>query len=320
MKFQEIFLCRQKLHSILCDFLEKNGIRRAFLPIISKTVTNESYTDVFRATSCEDERQWYYMHPSPEFQIKKLMVKENKPFYYLGSVFRSGEPEASPLHTPEFEMLEWYQFNISYEEFIENTKNMIQTAVSEFDLPCFLSDEFFETTWSELFVETAGVELEVLRDFCATNRGTQIRGYIQEHDDFSTAFHKIYYNEIYDSTKDGKLWVIKDFPIEQSALAKEKSGKLAERFEIYWNGVELVNGYNEENSSEKMEKILQKNSKERLQLKKHNIGIDKEFLLAIEKLPASMCGASLGVDRFLYLLLSKNAEIKSIKDIIFSNF
>ncbi|NPA54052.1 MAG: elongation factor P--(R)-beta-lysine ligase, partial [Aquificae bacterium] len=127
--------------------------------------------------------------------------------------------------------------------------------------------------------------------------------------DYETAFFLIYSHFVEPNLGKEKPTFIYDYPPEFSALAKIVNGK-GKRFEAYINGLELVNGYYEENNPEEIKKRFNAD----IQKKKKEIGenfpIDKEFLESLRNLP-ECSGASLGVDRLMMVLLNKD-NIKSI--------
>jgi lysyl-tRNA synthetase class 2 len=103
------------------------------------------------------------------------------------------------------------------------------------------------------------------------------------------------------------LTVLMHYPPSQAALAQTAmcDGFLvAERFEIYYRGVELANGYHElSNSEEQRSRFIEANAL-RIKLGKNPLPIDEAFLKAVDLLP-DCCGVSVGFDRVQMLRRGK---------------
>jgi lysyl-tRNA synthetase class 2 len=96
------------------------------------------------------------------------------------------------------------------------------------------------------------------------------------------------------------------YPASQAALAKTTvlDGELvAERFEIYYKGVELANGYHELADAKEQHKRLLEANEQRQSLGKDLLPIDKDFLEALEKGLPDCCGVAVGFDRLMMLKL-----------------
>ena len=103
------------------------------------------------------------------------------------------------------------------------------------------------------------------------------------------------------------MTVIKDFPKEQCALAKIE-GNIARRFEVFYGGMELANGYQElTDHQEQHQRLLESNKRRKIPLP-----IDNLFLQALEKGLPECCGVAVGFDRLMMLRHS----VKDISDIL----
>ena len=105
-----------------------------------------------------------------------------------------------------------------------------------------------------------------------------------------------------------ELLVLHDYPATQAALActQQKEDELvAERFEIYYQGIELANGYHELTDAEEQRRRLYAEEKTRQQMGKTPLLIDENFLQALEQGMPPCCGVAVGFDRLLMLRLGK---------------
>ena len=106
------------------------------------------------------------------------------------------------------------------------------------------------------------------------------------------------------------LNIIRDFPSTQAALAKvcQVGDELvAERFEVYFNGIELANGFHELTDPIEQRQRFIKANLERQKLGKETLPIDEHFLSALEQGLPDSCGVAVGFDRLLMLQLDKNS-------------
>ena len=111
------------------------------------------------------------------------------------------------------------------------------------------------------------------------------------------------------------LCVIRDFPASQSALAKTttRDGEpIAERFEVYFQGTELANGFHELTDPVEQRRRLHASNTQREQMGKSALPIDEQFLSALEKGLPDCCGVAVGFDRLMLLRHGK----KSLEDVL----
>jgi len=118
------------------------------------------------------------------------------------------------------------------------------------------------------------------------------------------------------------LIVITDFPQAQCALAKlhkDDNGQwVAKRFEVYWKGIELANGYWELTDADEQIQRFEKDNDRRIQAGKKTINPDQTFLAALQHGLPECAGVALGVDRLLMCLLDCNSidAVMSFREII----
>lgn len=199
-----------------------------------------------------------FLHSSPEYGMKRLLAEGVGDIFQLSHVFRADE--RGERHNPEFTMVEWYRCGMTFDQMIEETRAFIQLFL---DVP-----EFSQSSYVEVF---GG-------DYPSN----------PEQRDHRFAF------EIEPTLK---AHVLKGFPSEQAALAQINSDGLAERFEIFVDGVELANGYHELiDPVEQKERLEEAN-----RLRAHPLPMDTNFLEALEQGLPDCCGVAVGFDRLMML-------------------
>jgi len=169
-------------------------------------------------------------------------------------------------------------------------------------------------TWQELF-QKIGIQFAKIRDAVASGSQAKIRNYLQPSDDFETCFYKIFYQELEHEILDGRLWILSLYPQEMGALANVRQDQTAERFEIFWNGIELMNSYGESRNVEFMRQIMEHENQLRVLQHKPHVPLDEDFLFWLPQLPQVLSGGSIGLDRILYIIASNALQAQSIQDL-----
>ncbi len=254
-----------------------------------------------------------FLHTSPEYEMKKILSKEKKDIYQITKVFRNFE--GSNKHKTEFLMLEWYRVGYNLNDLMEDTKNIfIETAIAiHKKTETFFKNKKYDLThWEKITVEEAFYKYAGIYPDDYENMLKLIENKIStgiSNIDYETAFFLIYSNLVEPNLGIEKPTFIYNYPPQFSALAKVVEGK-GQRFEAYIGGLELVNGYYEENNPEVIKKRLVEDIKRKKQETGNEYPVDTGFIETLKHLPVCS-GASLGVDRLFMVLLNKD-NIKSI--------
>ncbi|MES2199375.1 MAG: EF-P lysine aminoacylase EpmA [Chlamydiota bacterium] len=299
LKDRALFL--QKARSF---FFERNFLE-VDTPILSKTAPIDEHIEIM--TVSLGEGKFGYLHSSPEYAMKRLLCMGSGDIFQISHVFRQGE--VGSLHNPEFTMAEWYRTNISFPSFIEETVEFIQLFLGP--IP------FSQISYKEAFRLFANIDStqastqELLQ--CAKDHGIDLSSKTELEKD--TLLHLLMGFVIEPHLGQNVITVLTDYPASQAALAEteEKDGELvAKRFEIYYQGIELANGYLELTDAKKQELRLLEANQKRIQGGKSELPIDVNFLKALEKGLPPCCGVAVGFDRLLFL---KNKAI-SLQEIL----
>ncbi len=217
-----------------------------------------------------------FLRTSPEIFHKKLLADGHERIFELGKCFRRGE--RGPLHNPEYTMLEWYRARADYMDVLDDTKSLIASVWPGADF-----------AWRVLSVSEA---FEKFAGWDPAGDFDEDRFDIELVEKVEPALKQM-----------GGAVVLKDYPVEAAALSRRKAGNrlLAERWELYINGIELANAYSELTDPVEQRHRFEECAKKRRALGKHDYGIDEAFIDAIGRMPPSG-GVALGVDRLLMLM------------------
>lgn len=264
-------------------------------PLMTRHASVDAHIDLIPALYLGKETR--YLHSSPEYGMKRLLALGMGDCYQLAHVFRDGEYGAR--HNPEFMMVEWYRLGMLFDSFIQETVKFMRLFLGDLSQRMISYRQAFE------------IYLEI-NPFKATEK--ELLSLLEHHG-------IVYYPSAADEGKDAllnlllaaviepklgidELTVLAYYPATQAALAKtmQLNGDLvASRFEIYYRGVELCNGYDELTDAKEQEKRLEEANQQRIALGKSPLPIDQAFLKALEKGMPSACGVAVGFDRLMLL-------------------
>ncbi|MCK5153512.1 MAG: elongation factor P--(R)-beta-lysine ligase [Spirochaetales bacterium] len=278
-------------------------------PILSPELIPESTIEIFETTFSSEfhgERQ-FYLIPSPEIFMKKLIAKGFGNIFQITKSFRNSE-QIGKDHNPEFTILEWYTMDANYLDSIETTENLFLSLINE-DTPTWFKPPFFKKSIKEIFIEYVSIDLlkcqtKALIKSKAQNLGLQI----DKTDTWEDIFNRIFLNFIEPELPKDKPIVLYNYPKQIVCLAKEIKGTpWRERWELYVNGIELANCYSEETDSNKVKNTLETEYIKKASTARVIPDIDSEYNLIFNKDFPECSGVALGIDRLIMLLTGASA-------------
>lgn len=281
------------------QFFQERDILEVDCPLVTQAASVDAHIDLIPVYSNGQRR---YLHSSPEYGMKRLLAQGIGDIYQLAHVFREGEQ--SNKHNPEFTMAEWYREGIPFEAMAEETINFIRLFLGP--LP------FSILSYREAFQKYAGIDYieatdQELIDYLSSNGIPPYPGIEEEGKD--AILNLILGVQIEPQLGKDALCVLAYYPSTQAALAKtcQRGNEMAaERFEVYYRGIELANGYHElADPQEQRSRFVEANA-HRKRLGKHELPIDERFLQALEQGLPDCCGVAVGFDRLMMLRHQQN--------------
>ena len=266
-------------------------------------------------------RQRLYLHTSPEFAMKKLLAAGETRIYQIAHCWRDGE--RSPLHHPEFTMLEWYRAHETYEALMADCAALLAAVAWALDehrlkrreIQCnpFAAPERLSV--AEAFTRHAGIDLLATagaRDALAAQL-SRIGLLVGERDTWEDLFHRAMLERIEPRLGIGAPTILCDYPTALAVNAKpsDQDRRLAERFELYVCGIELANGCTELTDPVEQRRRFVADTALKEKLYGTRVPIDEDFLAALGAMPPA-AGIALGVDRLA--MLATGAE--RIEDVL----
>ena len=316
---------RMQVIKFIREYFDRRGFQELWCPLLSESVPAEPTIYPFATTwdRQNDKRlasKTLYLPISPERAMKKYLSLGFEECYSIGSCLRNMEGTSS-THHPEFLMLEWYRVGSDYQQIIDDTVDLIQRVnkqVNNRDVLVYQGKEFDIQHWQRRSVEDIWQEkwqtsLGDLQTLEAMRRFTRERGY-SDDGTWEEMFNQIFLNDI-EPEFDEQPFVLLDFPAVLSPLCRPRADKpwLAERFEVYIDGIELGNGNSEQLDADAIERIFRKELHTR---QRHGVAtqpLDTQMLDTIRQMAAAgkqYAGMGLGVDRLAMMI----ADVASISD------
>ncbi|MDR1830896.1 MAG: EF-P lysine aminoacylase GenX [Candidatus Fibromonas sp.] len=265
---------RQHLHCKVRDFFLKRGLLEVDVPILSAASGTDPQLDYFETLS-----PTRYLATSPEFFMKRLLANGYGDIFCLTHALRKGE--SGERHNCEFNIAEWYRTGFSAEDLQQEVLDLANEITG-------LNLSLKRTSWEQLFEK---VDFERLK--AEHNNWTP-----KEIEDYAMS------GIIEPSLGENCAEFIVDYPPQRAVLAKIRKD-VACRFELYINGIELCNGYEELIDAEEQKKRFSEDLEKRKKTGKPIPKTDDNFLAALEKGIPECSGVALGLDRLYMLALGK---------------
>jgi len=239
-----------------------------------------------------DGIQEFYLHTSPEFAMKRLLAAGSGPVYQITKVFR--DAESGRLHHPEFTMLEWYRPGFDHHALMAEIEELLQS---------FQLQGCERQSYGQVFEQYSGLNPHVANDKDLQDQARAL-GFDPANNSRSILLDLLFSHKVIPNLARNTPVFIYEYPACQAALARlnESTPAVAERFELFINGIEIANGYNElTDNSEQYSRFCQDN-KNRVDCGKNELPMDENLLAAIKHGLPACAGVALGLDRLLMVL------------------
>jgi lysyl-tRNA synthetase class 2 len=296
------FLARRTvLTRAVRSFFEGRGYREVETPYAVPAPGEEVHLRAFATTREHPDgtTEPLWLHTSPEFAMKRLLVAGAGPIFQFARVWRNGE--ASALHTPEFTMLEWYRPGTGMDALIQEVVALLR-AVLPAVVRCrgITTDlsRFERLTVAEAFSRHVGVDLLAIGEDAAA-LAAAARAQLREHETWEDLFFRLLLDRIEPELGRHHPTFLTHWPAAQAALARRDPAdpRVAERFELYVCGIELANAFVELTDPVEQRTRFVAERARRHETTGPDWPLDEDFLAALAHgMPAS-AGIALGFDR-----------------------
>lgn len=326
---------RAKLLATIRDFFDTAGFFEVETPILSADIVVDAWLEPFVAQWNASSNDWRnnrhprFLQTSPEFAMKRLLAAGADSIYQLGKVFRNGE--FGQRHNPEFTMLEWYRLGDDLTGLMNFTESLVRHVMST---GARLMDAEMNSAMRSLLdrvLDPTGFErLPYQEAFAQRTDCDVLTCSMNDLHSVASQHQLVPPPGLSDDDRDGWLnfllaelvepqlgrecpTFLTNYPASQAALARlAADGLTAERFELYIDGIELCNGYDELTDADALRVRIDEQSALRSAAGLMPLPKGSRLLSAMEAGLPRCVGNALGVDRLIMLALGKN----NLRDVI----
>lgn len=294
---------RAKLYQQIRQFFEQRDVLEVETPILSQAgVTDVHLASIQAQRHLQGKKLTHYLQTSPEFAMKRLLASGSGAIYQICKVFR--DDEHGRKHNSEFTMLEWYRPHFSLKDLMFEVTDLLNVVLAERfgDVrPTVLS-------YKHAFIDR--LDLNPLKATLSELKDAAHRvGINLDLGDERLAYIDLLFSHMVEPSLGFDTPVfLTDFPPELASLAKTKideDGELvAARFELYIEGLELANAYDELIDAAVLRSRFQADNAEREKLGLHVMPIDEYLLTALPNM-SECAGIALGIDRLLMVVMNQ---------------
>ncbi len=245
-----------------------------------------------------------YLQASPESHMKRLLAAGAEAIYQVTRSFRTGEQ--GPLHHPEFTICEWYRTGDTMQEGIDLIDQLCQQLVG--------TGPIVQTSYADAFQLHADISPHTISCQQLARRARELALDVPSGIDGKDRDEWLQW--LLTAVVEPQLGreqpeVLTDWPASQSALATIRplpdGTSVANRFELYWRGVELANGYHELTCAMELRARLEQVNHRRKQDQRHPLPMPERLLEAMAAGLPDCTGCALGFDRLVMLACGTNS-------------
>ncbi|MBK1693612.1 EF-P lysine aminoacylase GenX [Chromatium weissei] len=290
---------RAELLAKLRKFFAEVGVLEVETPLLSTAAVTDAALASFAVHHANGE-PCGYLHTSPEFPMKRLLAAGSGAIYQICKVFRDGE--RGRRHHAEFTLLEWYRPDWNYQQLMDEVAAVVRLALAQPTLP-IEKISYRELFRNRLALDPWTVSTAELQTAAQTAGITNAQQLELTHDGW---LDLLLTHCLEKHLGQNTLTFIYDYPPSQAALARIRmdAKPVAERFELYLQGIELANGFTELGDAAEQRARFEADLAERQTQHLPLPPIDEHFLAALAAGLPDCAGVALGLDRLLMLAIN----------------
>ena len=291
------------LHKIREYFYKTNALE-VNTPVLSQFATVDPNIESF-STKFNTSGKTYYLRTSPEFAMKRLLANGSGDIYSIATVFRN--EQHGRLHNPEFTMLEWYRLKFTLNELMDEVTNILVRLSTEFN-------EIARYSYTDVFQQYLGInphKIDNNKLLKITRNNINITSNLTRENCLDLLFDQIIQPKLTTNNNTFAGYYIYDYPEQMADLAqisfcKKSDALVANRFELFINGIEIANGYYELLVATEQEQRFQQAQQRRKTNGQRVIAYDQNLIDALKYGLPCCSGVAIGLDRLFMLLQHKD--------------
>ncbi len=275
------------------SFFHERSVLEVETPLLSSATASDPH---LRSMATVDSR---YLQTSPEFAMKRLLAANSGSIYQICKAFREGE--AGACHNPEFTMLEWYRVGFDLSNLMDEVADLVRQLTGRTQVEIF--------TYAELFEQYLGINPHLASLQELTEIAAQRIDFSFSDEDSDTLLDLLLSHLIEPQLGRAGMTFVCEYPVSQCALARLKTGKnsvvVADRFELYLEGMELANGYHELADPKEQQQRFFGDAEMRKKLNLPQVRQSELLIGALQSGLPDCSGVALGLDRLLMVMLGE---------------
>jgi lysyl-tRNA synthetase class 2 len=302
---------RARVYETIREFFKLREVLEVDTPSLSAATNTDPNILSFKTEFAgfgDVPQQRMYLITSPEFHMKRLLAAGSGSIYQISHVFR--QAELGSQHNPEFSLLEWYRVGMDYHTLMQEVTELVSLLVNR---P--LTDPEY-LTYQDAFLHYVGIDpltatLDELQRL-AQQAGFSLPATGRNNKDLYLDY--LMSTQVQPKLGKRRMTFIYEYPASQCALAriKDDNHQVAERFELFIEGVELANGFHELSDAEQQMARFHSELHQRAQQAIEPADIDQYLIAALGAGLPDCSGVALGLDRLIQFISGK----KTINDIL----
>lgn len=296
---------RADLFKSVRQFFEKRGVTEVDTHLLSQYgVTDVHLKNLSTefSQSLPSGSPTLYLQTSPEFAMKRIIAAYQQDIYQLSHVVR--DDEVGRFHNPEFTLLEWYRVGYDDTALIDEVSELLSETCGALPL--------VKRTYQQCFLDVLKLDpltqegVESIRQHLVSLPA--LADWMKRETDASTILQVAFSECIEPTFSENTPHCVTHFPVEQAALARidESDPRVAKRFEIYYQGVELANGYHELTDAAEQKRRFQRDNQQRALKSQLHMPADERLIDALQFGLPDCAGVALGFDRLLMIKSGAN--------------
>ncbi len=312
------FILRSKIIRAIREFFDERGFIEVDTPMM-QSIPGGAAARPFK-TYHHALGMDLYLRVAPELYLKRLVVGGLERIYELNRSFRNEGMSAE--HNPEFTMLEFYVAYATHEDLMALTEKLLVYVLKKLfgRLTVTYQGDLidFKTPWPRISLtdslkDIGGVPEDALSDDQALRDLARARGVeVQDNEEFGRVLTRLF-EHVVEPRLTQPTFVV-NYPVEVSPLSRRKDGEpgIAERFELFIAGKEIVNGFSELNDPDDQRERFLKQASLRDSGDDEALFMDEDYIKALEYGLPPTAGEGIGIDRLVMIL----TDSPSIRDVI----
>ena len=293
-------LKRAALMAEIRRFFADRGVLEVETPCMSQATVTDVHLVPFETRFVgpgHSQGMNLYLMTSPEYHMKRLLAAGCGPVFQLCRSFRN--EEMGRHHNPEFTMLEWYRPHFDMYRLINEVDDLLQQVLECQPAESLSYQQAFQR---HLEIDPLSADKTLLREVAAK---LDLSNVADNEEDRDTLLQLLFAFGVEPHIGKDRPTFVYHFPASQASLAQisAEDHRVAERFEVYFKGMELANGFHELTDAHEQRLRFEQDNRKRAARGLPQQPIDQNLLDALAAGLPDCSGVALGVDRLIMLAL-----------------